>query len=170
MSDIVTIQFSGRALSERISDYSSSRNDEVRPHGESLESSEIVAWLQSQSDFISDDIEREITSALPPGVQVSVSIEFRKGSIEWLGVVIILDWMSRLSGSLAMIEYVSKGVKIAVDKIVRKNIKEHQSQRYCKFVNTEVLVSQESKKALTFRCGLRWEHALHMRVVSAKAI
>jgi hypothetical protein len=137
VSEILTIQFSGRAVSRRKLDENSINSKESKD--DFINRNEIVPWLDSHSDYIAEDIEREIKKALPPGVQVNANIEFNYGSIEWAGVVIILDWMARLGSSAGLIEYIAKGVKIAVDKIVRRNIR--NQTKYCENINTQVVVT-----------------------------
>jgi len=137
MSEILTIQFSGRAVSKRKLDENSINSKESKD--DFMHRNEIVPWLDSRSDYIAEEIEREIKKTLPPGVQVNVNIEFNYGSIEWAGVVIILDWMARLGSSAGLIEYIAKGVKIGVDKIVRRNIR--NQTKYCENISTEVVVT-----------------------------
>lgn len=77
MSEILTIQFSGRAVSRRKLDENSIKSKESKD--DFINRNEIVPWLDSHSDYIAEDIEREIKKALPPGVQVNVNIEFNYG-------------------------------------------------------------------------------------------
>lgn len=136
MSETLTIQFSGRAASRKL-DENSINSKESKD--DFIHRNEIVPWLDSRSDYIAEDIEREIKKTLPPGVQVNVNIEFSYGSIEWAGVVIILDWMARLGSSAGLIEYIAKGVKIGVNKVVRRNMR--NQTKYCENINTEVVVT-----------------------------
>ena len=136
MSDILTIQFSGRATSRKLDENSINSKESKYDF---IHRNEIVRWLDSRSEYIAEDIEREIKKALPPGVQVDVNIEFSYGSIEWAGVVFILDWMARLGSSAGLIEYIAKGVKIGVNKVVRRNLR--KQTKYCENINTEVAVT-----------------------------
>jgi hypothetical protein len=143
MSDILTIQFSGRVLLKRR--FEEDSVDSKESENDFIQRNKIVRWLDRHSDFIADDIRREIKKVLPPGVQVNANIDFNYGSIEWAGVVIILDWMARLGSSAGLVEYIVKGVKIAVDKVVRRNIRNRTT--YCETVSTEAVATPSQNQA-----------------------
>ena len=77
--------------------------------------------LNETNDSIADAIRRELRWLLPQFEEVEVDIDFKYGSIEWLGVVTILDGASRISGSIALVEYLMRGIQFAVDQVLRNN-------------------------------------------------
>jgi hypothetical protein len=81
-----------------------------------------IAELPNAPELVADQIAEEIRKKLPVGVQVQVQIEFRIGSLEWAGLVLVLDWMGRLSGSIALGEYLVKTIRFAVNRVLRRHI------------------------------------------------
>ncbi|MDD2694405.1 MAG: hypothetical protein PHD58_00590 [Anaerolineales bacterium] len=84
------------------------------------EVSEVVFYLNDGSNTISQEIQQEIRRALPVGVNIETQIRFYQGTIAWEGVVIVLDWMARLSGAVEFVSILSRIVKIAVERVVQK--------------------------------------------------
>jgi len=84
--------------------------------------SQIVDDLNRISDLIAEQIATDLRKRLPIGVQVETSLEFREGSLEWVGVIYVLDWMARLSGAGALVEYIVRVIRLVVNRAVRQNI------------------------------------------------
>ena len=81
-----------------------------------------IAELPREPDVIAEEIAKEISKKLPVGIKVEVQIEFRTGSLEWAGLVLILDWMGRISGSIALGEYLVKTIRFSVNRVLRRRI------------------------------------------------
>jgi hypothetical protein len=81
-----------------------------------------ILELPNPPELVADQIADEIRKKLPIGAEVQVQIDFRLGSLEWAGIVLILDWMGRLSGSIALGEYLVKTVEFAVNRVLRRHI------------------------------------------------
>jgi hypothetical protein len=69
-------------------------------------------------DMIADEIAADLAKRRPIGVQLDVNIEFREGSLIWIGLVYLMDWMARLSGAGALLEYIIRA-RFAVNRAIR---------------------------------------------------
>ena len=148
MADTITIHFSGRTtigLERTIS------NVNVERSTEGLERKEVLPWLEDHSDQIANDLKKEIRTLIPPGMHVTTEIRFHCGSIEWAGIVVILDWMARLSSSAGFIEYIVKAVRIAVNTVVRRAIVQGTPAKLMSDLETEVYIqpSQNEKSIIS---------------------
>ncbi|HEY0602841.1 MAG TPA: hypothetical protein VGD58_08015 [Herpetosiphonaceae bacterium] len=83
---------------------------------------EIVRILNGRADLIAQRIRSEIRKTVSTFVNIDVEIEFVVGSVEWIGIVYVLDWMSRLSGTASLVEYLTRTVRFAVNRVVREEI------------------------------------------------
>lgn len=81
---------------------------------------EIIQSLSNQSELIERDIQQEIKRNLPPGVNVETQIQFYEGSIEWIGIVAVLDWMARLAGVAEFIGILSKLIEVAIERVLKR--------------------------------------------------
>lgn len=83
---------------------------------------ELLPELNSKSSIISDEIKSDIKAKLPAGVEVTVDIEFSRGSIDWVGIIAIAGWTALIADNISFVEYVTKAVKFSINKIVRSQI------------------------------------------------
>ena len=83
-----------------------------------------VSWLNENSHIIGERITREIKSKLPPGVDVETTIYFKTGSIEFIAVIEVLDWMARLGSSISFVEYLKKAADWSVKKVVINELRQ----------------------------------------------
>lgn len=84
-----------------------------------------VPSLNSDAPSISEEIKREIRNSLPHGLDVSVDIQFSFGSVEWLGVVAVLDAVKNINTAITFAKFLRDLVEMAVNKIVRQRIEPH---------------------------------------------
>ncbi|MFN2453373.1 MAG: hypothetical protein ABR577_04055 [Pyrinomonadaceae bacterium] len=125
------VEFRGRAL----------RRDEGPNHrGEDRKT---VFTLNENADDIAERIKTRLRKTLPMSANVEVEIEFSNGSIEWLGVVFILDWMGRLSGSISLIEYISRAVRLVVNRSVREGVRNFAGPPWDYSYETETTMIQQ---------------------------
>lgn len=114
MDNTLKIQFSGNAFDKSLKKKNKATNE--------FDNQEDVDFLNERSGFICQQIESSIKKSLPPGVRVSVDISFTPGSIEWVGEIYILDWASRLAGTIGLIDYIIKISQFSINKVMRKHL------------------------------------------------
>lgn len=132
----VVLEFAGRANTQR--------DHQVPGHLKSLDATEayeVIPSLNQDSLDIAAEIRDRLSGLLPPGVSVDVQIEFRHGSIEWAGVILVLDWMARLSGSVALLEYLKRSARVAIDQVVRRHLQQRGVRPNTDAINTSVSVA-----------------------------
>jgi hypothetical protein len=120
----------------------------------------LASDLNAMSLSIGEEIASEIRASLPPGLAVDVQIEFRPGSLEWIGVVTILDWMARLSGAGSFLEFVTRAVRFAINRVMGRHI---QGAAVIRTITTEikpVTVAPEPRAAEPLRPAERWALSL----------
>ncbi len=69
---------------------------------------------------ICDSIRADLKRSLPPGIEVSVEIEYFPGSLEWLGVVTIMDWAARIADNISLGEYIARAIRSVVNRVNRR--------------------------------------------------
>ena len=104
---IFLFKFAGRAVTR------ASVNEE---ESESI----IVRQLNEVSYEIAEEIQEEVRRVLPPSVLVQSEIQFFEGSISWIGVVTVLDWMARIAGAVELIEMFSNAIQFVVERVMRR--------------------------------------------------
>lgn len=72
---------------------------------------------------ITDSIRVELKRSLPPGTELLVEIEYFPGSVEWLGVITIMDWAARLADNISLGEYISRAIRAVVNRVSRRHLR-----------------------------------------------
>ncbi|MEL6557033.1 MAG: hypothetical protein AAFQ94_02545 [Bacteroidota bacterium] len=54
---------------------------------------------------------------------VSVEVHFSSGSVEMLAIVSVLDWMSRISGSIALLDMIQRIIKRIIERRVNDQLR-----------------------------------------------
>lgn len=126
--EIIRIQFHGRAFDTQI------KNDKFKD-----EDYELISIFNQESDIIADEIIQELKSSLPIGLGISGDIEFHRGSVGWQGVLEILTWTASIGGTIGFVDYLSKLVQAAVNRIMRRHIRKHTA--YFRNFETFVVVN-----------------------------
>jgi len=88
----------------------------------------LVRELNGESAAIGNTAAEEIRSTLKPqlpAAEVSVTIDFAPGSIQWSGVVLIVDHFARIAENAGFSEYVRKAIQLVLNKAIRSRIETH---------------------------------------------
>jgi len=90
---------------------------ELKQYDQSVD--KLIDSLNGLRPKIESLIQNELREEIPEIYEIHVSIEFRRGSLEWIGEVTFwLDWMARLGGAAAFVLMTKDAVKQAVDRIL----------------------------------------------------
>ncbi len=81
----------------------------------------LVFELNSEVSDLAEQIKKDLAGRFP-SVDISVNLEFSQGSIGFIGIIAIADWMSRVSGSVSFVEYAIRAAKFAVNHTLRNRI------------------------------------------------
>lgn len=82
--------------------------------------SDMVYSLNDEAEEISDRIAREVKRSLPPGIVVVADISFTVGSLEFAGIVTVVNWMAVLGGAAQFTGILSRLVQAAVRRVLRR--------------------------------------------------
>lgn len=82
----------------------------------------LVPDLNSKSSQIAERISEEIRRNLPAGANLSVEIQFKTGSIAWVGLVTVLDIAGKLSDGIDLGKQLVRLVQFVVNKVLRHEI------------------------------------------------
>jgi len=110
---ILTFEFSGKTTPRKLS-----HSEPDQAH----QDPSIVIQLNDSAPSIAAAISDDLRRSLPRGLDVQVQLKFNHGSVEWAGVVLVVDWLARISGSVAMVAYLSRAIQISVDRIVTQHV------------------------------------------------
>jgi len=91
----------------------------------SLTSEESVHLLNNKSDEIGDEISKALQQSLPPDLTVQVTVRFHKGSIEFVGIVEILDWMGRIVATKDFIEMTISLIRFVSGRVIRNKARQN---------------------------------------------
>ena len=83
----------------------------------------LVNELNQLAKQINTEIETSIKQKLPPEFNVQANIEFKTGSLEWIGLVSIFKWAGGVSAVLSLTEYLIRAIKYIVNAIIRDHAK-----------------------------------------------
>jgi hypothetical protein len=111
-ASILTIDFHGRAVAN-VPDEPILRRDRE---------GYVVNVMNQRAASVATAIELEIQRSLPPSVVVEASISFTHGSMDFTGLVTVLDWASRLSGTLALGILLEQSVRVAVRRALAPHL------------------------------------------------
>jgi hypothetical protein len=79
--------------------------------------------MNDRGGEIADSIRAELKRSLPPGAEVFVEIEYFPGSLEWLGVVTVMEWAARIADNISFVEYVVKAIRAVVNRVNRRYLR-----------------------------------------------
>lgn len=93
------------------------------------------ALLETLSEYI-PKIEREIASELrdmtahliEERLDVHVNIRFHKGSVLFSGVVIVMNWMARISGAISLIQMIADAIRWVVRRVLQRYVRNRKIQ------------------------------------------
>jgi len=88
-----------------------------------------VKILNERSREISKRIKYELIDRLREDVDVDVQIGFEKGSVEWYGIVTVLDWAARLSGTISLAQFLERVIRRSIDNGVERNLPDFYQER-----------------------------------------
>jgi hypothetical protein len=92
-------------------------------YGTANKYSNLTHLLNSKSKEISEAISAELKSRLKyVGSDVDVNIEFKKGSLFFIGLITITDFLSRLDGTVGGIKFLVDAAKFAINQVLRSEI------------------------------------------------
>ena len=92
-------------------------------YGTANKYSNLTHLLNSKSKEISEAISAELKSRLKyVGSDVDVNIEFKKGSLLFIGLITITDFLARLDGTVGGIKLLVDAAKFAINQVVRSEI------------------------------------------------
>jgi hypothetical protein len=74
--------------------------------------------FQRQRFALARAIEQDLSQHLPFGQYISVQIEFKEGSLIWLGTATFFGGLATVSGTIQFFEYASKIISAAVDRAI----------------------------------------------------
>lgn len=94
-------------------DFGRDRN-EFRRHRKEIE------FLNDNSNEIAREIQRELRRVLPPSINVQTQIRFEEGSIEWSGVILLIQAMGMVVDFVGFAEITKKLAEITIDRVVRR--------------------------------------------------
>jgi len=78
----------------------------------------VLSKLNRQRGTIGATLRSELAALFPEGISIETEIQFSMGSIEWSGIIVILDWMSRISGSIALVEMAHRYVPLVINRVL----------------------------------------------------
>ena len=89
------------------------------------EATAAVAKLNGKRAELGRRIESEIRFAVPDAMDVRVCVDFKAGSIEWVILVHVLMWMGAFSGGAQLVEYISRAIGLAADRVIADELIHH---------------------------------------------
>ena len=125
---------------------------------------EFIPTLNQKSSEIAERIKKEVKRSLPFGINVEAQIEFYPGSIEFAGVIYILDIMSKLAGAARLLGYIGKAIKFALNRVVRNEIRSYPPAYQIESITSEVTLV-ESQPTPSVSEGKLSQHALNYLTV-----
>lgn len=114
---MIMIEFHGQA--ELIVD----DNDQIDSRRNNFEQSrhrKMIQRLNNNSIQIAQEIQRELRRVLPPSIRVQSQINFDEGSIEWSGVILLIQGMGLVVDFVGFGEIIKKLTEITIDRVVRR--------------------------------------------------
>ncbi len=84
-----------------------------------LSTEKVIGILNDTRSDFQKIIQNELKEIAPEIKEVDVNINFREGSVEWVGEVVIwLDWMARLGGAAAFVLLLRDATKHTIDRLL----------------------------------------------------
>lgn len=101
---------------------------------------ELAESMNQRSSEMAERIRKEVKRMLPPGIEVTVEIDYFPGSIEWAGVITVLDWAARIADNISLIEYIQRAIQFAMNRTHRLELRRFSPGFSSWQVETEVRV------------------------------
>ena len=89
---------------------------------ESQPNEKAIHLLNSRKYVIADKISSAIERQLPPefsgSVKIETAIEFGQGSITWIGIITVLDWIGKIVDTVTFVQLMTTAIQFAVNKVI----------------------------------------------------
>lgn len=125
----LVFEFSGRTQ-ERSPSNSNDKRD--------LLDYDLAERMNQRSSEMAERIRRDLKRMLPPGLEVTVEIDYFAGSLEWAGVVMLLDWAARIADNISLIEYIQRAIRFSINRVHRLELRRFPPDISNLQVDTEV--------------------------------
>lgn len=110
----LVFEFSGKAQERE------SSNSNEKALGRDYDLAEL---MNQRSSEMAERIRKEVKRMLPPGIEITVEIDYFAGSIEWAGVITVLDWAARIADNISLIEYIKRAIQFAMNRTHRLELR-----------------------------------------------
>jgi hypothetical protein len=74
---------------------------------------------------INDILERRLPSSYHGNVKIETQIDFGLGSITWVGVIIVLDWVGKIVDTITFVQIMTGAIQFAVNKVIMQETSRH---------------------------------------------
>lgn len=84
-----------------------------------------VAQLNDIADSIAEEISQQIKQSFPNPIVVQTQLQFRRGSVNWMGVVEVIDWAGRVVNIVDFIGIAIGVIRFASERVIRKTVRQN---------------------------------------------
>jgi hypothetical protein len=116
------------------------QRNEFRRHRKEIE------LLNSNSNEIAREIQRELRRVLPPSITAQAQIRFEEGSITWSGVILLIQAMGMVVDFVGFAEITKKLAEITIDRVVRRWVYSTNRQMQFDEPTQIVIVTPQAQK------------------------
>jgi hypothetical protein len=116
--------------------------------------SKIVTFLNDNAVLIAQELQGELSRGLSPSLSIQAQIHFHEGSIDFAGVIILLDALGTFSSSPDFPATYSRLAEIAIQGVLQKWILgEIDTDHFTSFIQIEVTqpVYRQKKGSMNFQ-------------------
>ncbi|MES9901642.1 MAG: hypothetical protein ABW168_03035 [Sedimenticola sp.] len=132
----IELRFNAR-FTGRMSFSSLSKNMDIHP--------EEIEHLIEKLNY--SDADEEIADRLRDrlqieGLEIDARIRFHEGSIEWDGVLYVLNWMAVVGGTVGLVDYLRKIIMSVINTTIKKRLPKplrHEEIKTTVFVEEEII-------------------------------
>ena len=90
-------------LGSLIFEFSGSAQERSTNEKREISDYELAEVMNRRSAEMAERIRKDLKRMLPPGTEVTVEIDYFPGSLEWAGVVLLLDWTARIADNISLV-------------------------------------------------------------------
>jgi len=80
-----------------------------------------------------------LPSSFGGNVKIETYLEFGEGSITWMGVVAVLDWVGRIVDTVTFVQLLSSGIEFAVNKVIAGEVTQYAIPVAYETISTRVI-------------------------------